>query len=211
MKKILGLSIAAFLVLGLVGGGTWAYFSDTETSSTNILSAGTLDLKLNSGDADVTTITASVSDVKPGDSNSGSVTLQAGGTLAGELDITLSAITNTQGSGGTEYEASGSGELGANAYISIYIDVDQSGTWNTGDLELENDETIVPYDTDSTLDGGTIDSFDSDSWDDIYSGTFTGPDDFRIEWNIPTGVGNSIQGDSASFDISFVLEQAAAD
>ena len=35
MKKILGLAVAALLVMGLVGGGTWAYFSDTETSTGN--------------------------------------------------------------------------------------------------------------------------------------------------------------------------------
>ena len=44
MKKIIGLSIAAILVMGLVGGGTWAYFSDTETSTGNTFTAGILDL-----------------------------------------------------------------------------------------------------------------------------------------------------------------------
>ena len=33
MKKVLGLSIAVVLIIGLVGGGTWAYFSDIETTS----------------------------------------------------------------------------------------------------------------------------------------------------------------------------------
>jgi predicted ribosomally synthesized peptide with SipW-like signal peptide len=28
MKKILGLSVAAMMIMALVGGGTWAYFSD---------------------------------------------------------------------------------------------------------------------------------------------------------------------------------------
>ena len=31
MKKILGLTVAAILVMALVGGGTWAYFRDVET------------------------------------------------------------------------------------------------------------------------------------------------------------------------------------
>ncbi|MFA5761408.1 MAG: TasA family protein, partial [Dehalococcoidales bacterium] len=44
MKKILGLAISALLLIGLVGGGTWAYFSDTETSNDNTWTAGTLNL-----------------------------------------------------------------------------------------------------------------------------------------------------------------------
>jgi len=44
VKKILGLSIAIVLIIGLVAGGTWAYFSDTETSTGNTFSAGTVDI-----------------------------------------------------------------------------------------------------------------------------------------------------------------------
>ena len=54
MKKILGLTIAALLVMGMVGGGTWAYFSDTEASTNNSLTAGTLDLNVDGGDIPVT-------------------------------------------------------------------------------------------------------------------------------------------------------------
>ncbi|HEX76780.1 MAG TPA: hypothetical protein G4O12_09435, partial [Dehalococcoidia bacterium] len=37
MKKILGLTIAALLVIGTVSSGTWAYFTDTEQSVNNSL------------------------------------------------------------------------------------------------------------------------------------------------------------------------------
>ncbi len=40
MKKILGLTTSIMLFIG-----TWAYFSDIETSTGNALTAGTLDLK----------------------------------------------------------------------------------------------------------------------------------------------------------------------
>ncbi len=210
MKKILGLTIAALLVMALVGGGTWAYFSDPEYSSGNMLTAGTLDLTLDGGNADIEVIEASVSNVAPGDSNSEYVTLAAAGTLAGELDILFSVITNVNGSGGTEYELAGSGELGANATIAVWIDVDESGTWNTGDIELEP-AGADPFDSDSTLDGATIDSFDSVSWDDIHLGTFSGSDRFYIDWDVDVSVGNDIQGDSVSFDITFTLEQPEVD
>ena len=46
MKKILGLSVAALLVIAMVGGATWAFFQDTESSTGNRIMAGTLDLTL---------------------------------------------------------------------------------------------------------------------------------------------------------------------
>ncbi|MCK4368488.1 MAG: SipW-dependent-type signal peptide-containing protein [Dehalococcoidales bacterium] len=46
MKKILGLTIAIVLIIGLVAGGTWAYFTDTETSTGNTFTAGTIDIAI---------------------------------------------------------------------------------------------------------------------------------------------------------------------
>ncbi len=61
LKKKLGLGmLSAALGLALVGGGTYAYFNDVETSN-NTFTAGTLDLTL-----DPTEI-INVSDIKPGD------------------------------------------------------------------------------------------------------------------------------------------------
>jgi len=45
MKRIIGLTIAFMLSLGMSGIGTCAYFSDVETSTGNQLAAGTPDLK----------------------------------------------------------------------------------------------------------------------------------------------------------------------
>jgi len=65
MKKILGLTVAVLLSIGMVGIGTWAYFSDVETSTSNVLAAGTLDLKTN--DADGVSQTLLATNIKPGD------------------------------------------------------------------------------------------------------------------------------------------------
>jgi spore coat-associated protein N len=75
MKKKLGLGIAtAALGISLVGGGTFAYFSDTaETNGT--FAAGTLDLNANP-----TTI-IDVGNLKPGDWMNRSFTLGNGGSL----------------------------------------------------------------------------------------------------------------------------------
>ncbi|MDW2878209.1 CalY family protein [Bacillus infantis] len=74
-KKKFGLGIAsAALGVSLVGGGTFAYFSDT-AEATGSFAAGTLDLS-----ADPTTI-IDVDNIKPGDTMLRSFDLVNGGTL----------------------------------------------------------------------------------------------------------------------------------
>ncbi|NLE08228.1 MAG: hypothetical protein GX631_03110, partial [Dehalococcoidales bacterium] len=84
MKKILGLSVAALMVMGLVGGGTWAYFSDTEESTGNIFTAGTLDLCLyntsNTSSTGSITGTFSASIWAPGDTINGTLYINNDGS-----------------------------------------------------------------------------------------------------------------------------------
>ncbi|MFJ8527323.1 biofilm matrix protein CalY [Bacillus sp. NPDC094106] len=76
VKKKLGMGVAsAALGLSLIGGGTFAYFSDKEVSN-NTFAAGTLDLTL-----DPKTI-VDVKDLKPGDSAKKEFLLKNTGTLA---------------------------------------------------------------------------------------------------------------------------------
>ncbi|WP_339230870.1 CalY family protein [Oceanobacillus sp. FSL K6-2867] len=75
IKKKLGTGIiSAVLGLTLVGGGTFAYFSDTETTN-NTFAAGTLDLAVNP------TQIIEVDNIKPGDSMIRDFELQNNGTL----------------------------------------------------------------------------------------------------------------------------------
>ncbi len=75
IKQKLGLGAAsAVLGLSLIGGGTYAYFSDT-AEATATFAAGTLDLS-----ADPTTI-IDVKNIKPGDKMLRSFNLVNGGTL----------------------------------------------------------------------------------------------------------------------------------
>ncbi len=202
MKKIMGLTIAALLIIGLVGGGTYAYFSDTESSTGNTLSAATLDLRINGGDAAVTTF--NVSNVAPGDSDSANSTLTNVGSLLGEFDVATSAITNTPYAGGGEFD-DGTGDLGANAEIAMYIDIDMSGDESAGDVGLKSDGTT--YDPSVALDYDVIDNYDTETWDAVANMATTVSYGFRVEWRVDTSVGNAIQGDSVSFDVDFVLEQ----
>ncbi|WP_087972552.1 TasA family protein [Oceanobacillus rekensis] len=85
IKKKLGMGVAtAVLGLGLIGGGTFAYFSDQEVSN-NTFAAGTLDLSLSP------TEIIEVTNIKPGDTMLRPFTL----TNSGTLDIkTVDLITN---------------------------------------------------------------------------------------------------------------------
>ncbi|WP_312503886.1 TasA family protein, partial [Bacillus luti] len=61
LKKKLGMSVAsAALGLSLIGGGTFAYFSDKEVSE-NTFAAGTLDLSIDPQ------VIIDVDKIKPGD------------------------------------------------------------------------------------------------------------------------------------------------
>ena len=103
----------------------------------------------------------------------------------------------------------GSGELGASANITMYIDVDQSSDWSSGDIGLKSDGTTYEHPT--ALDYDVIDNYDSESWDATENMTALESHYFFVLWDVSTSIGNDIQGDSASFDITFVLEQGAAD
>jgi len=101
MKKILGLSVAALMVMGLVGGGTWAYFSDTETVSDNMFAAGTLDLGLSTtaGQNPTQSITGTfdASNWAPGDTKTATIYVNNEGTIAMSsvnLTWTISDVTD---------------------------------------------------------------------------------------------------------------------
>ncbi|WP_257348674.1 CalY family protein [Pseudalkalibacillus decolorationis] len=75
LKKKFGMSVlTASLGLSLIGGGTYAYFSDTEVTN-NTFAAGTLDLSV-----DPTTI-IDVNNLKPGDTMVREFVLTNNGTL----------------------------------------------------------------------------------------------------------------------------------
>ncbi|MFA1818913.1 TasA family protein [Virgibacillus oceani] len=98
IKKQLITAFSIFtLGIGLIGGGTFAYFSDTEVSS-NTFTAGTLDLSV-----DPTTI-INVENIKPGDSFYRNFELTNEGTLDIEKVLleTSYSVTDATGNNGEE-------------------------------------------------------------------------------------------------------------
>ncbi len=97
MKKILISLITMAAVAGLIGGGAFAYFNDTETSSGNTFTAGTLDLKVDGKDDGTTVAHVTLSDMKPcADSGYYKWVLKNDGSLPGKLSVTFGAMTNNE-------------------------------------------------------------------------------------------------------------------
>jgi predicted ribosomally synthesized peptide with SipW-like signal peptide len=213
MNKIL-IGISLTLIAGTAAVGvTRAYFSDSENSAGNTIAAGTLDLKIAGGDSAVTLF--NLSNKAPGDTGSAKATLNNSGSLGGELDVTMGTVDddacNPDGTNdGTEY-CDTNANLGSNAQMAPYLDVDQSGSWSSGDIGLKSDAT--KYANPTSLDYATINSYSGKSWNDVYGGLMAAAasDDFTVNWQIPTATGNSIQGDDVGFAVTFTLEQAGVD
>ncbi|WP_102273059.1 CalY family protein [Cytobacillus massiliigabonensis] len=131
-KKKLGLGIAsAALGISLVGGGTFAYFSDTEVTNSTF-AAGTLDLAANP-----TTI-IDVKNIKPGDTMVREFNLENNGTL----DISSIDL-------GTKYtvnDANGNNQDDFGKHIKVLFleNADKTGDgWVIGDYNDVISETTL--------------------------------------------------------------------
>jgi len=215
MKKILISLMAIALVIGLVGAGTVAYFSDTETSEDNTFTAGTLDLTAVGGSP----MPFAVANMKPGDSGSGTVTLTNAGTIgAAELDIAVSTIVNddvdTAEPENDQGTNTGNGDLGGQLLMVLWLNVNQNGVFDAGDVELLNDGTVSAYDATNnpTLTYVAADTYSGDSWNEVLAEMAQGAvDDFVISYKLPADTDNSIMTDKITFDVTFTLEQGGAD
>lgn len=137
MKKILFSLFVTFIFIGLISGATSAYFSDTETSTGNTFAAGTLDLNLDGGNTNVVKFT--VSNIKPGDSSTGTWRVSNVGSITGYLD--LQNITQTHSAGtSTESELAVEnpdiGTLGSLLNIDLFVDTDNDGVHDSGETTI---------------------------------------------------------------------------
>jgi predicted ribosomally synthesized peptide with SipW-like signal peptide len=92
-KKALVAIFIAGLVATMAGAGTFSYFNDTETSSGNTFTAGTLDLKVD-GQDDPNVVHIVLSDIAPGWEQGYKWTLKNVGSVSGKVSVKFSAITN---------------------------------------------------------------------------------------------------------------------
>ncbi len=137
MKKILFSAMAILLSLGLMGGA-FAYFSDTETSSGNTMTAGTLDMQIansnpNWGDGVIATW-ASPPNWAPGDTVEATLRITNIGSIGSKWLWFKTVNVNEYEGNGPESEPGGSPHDIAN-HIFIkdfrisWNGVDWSGNW----------------------------------------------------------------------------------
>jgi len=97
MKKILISLITVAVVAGLVGGGAFAYFNDTETSSGNTFTTATLDLKVDGQDDGATVAHVTLSNMEPcDDSGYYKWVLKNDGSIPGKLSVTFGPMTDNE-------------------------------------------------------------------------------------------------------------------
>ena len=211
--------IISLLIIGtvatLIGTGIVSNFSDTESANSNTFTAGTLNLQV--GSADPCTEAISLSGKVPGDTGNAANWLATNsGSIAGDLTVTISAITNNENTRSEVETAAGdasadTGELGANLKIALWMDVDKDTTWSSGDYYLKSDETVVAWESGVTVPVAayaTVDSYDSDEWTDAANvAASTDAGKFRVEYDLPSGTTNVVQSDSCVFNITFTLNQ----
>ncbi|MDI6903774.1 MAG: TasA family protein [Methanocellales archaeon] len=101
--KILTSLLVIGIVIGLTGGATFAYFSDTETSTGNVFSAGTLDLQvgLPCGEVDNPGALFTFSNLKPCQSETMEIGFDNVGSLPGKVTVSLSLADNDDSSAAT--------------------------------------------------------------------------------------------------------------
>ncbi|AVQ99935.1 spore coat-associated protein N precursor [Oceanobacillus picturae] len=191
IKKQLGLGIAsAALGLTLVSGGTFAYFSDTETSS-NTFAAGTLDL------AAAPTEIIEVDNIKPGDTMVRDFELQNNGTLDIEKVLLDTDYTVTDAAGDN------TGDFGEHIMVEFLYNADKLDEviYQTTLAELKtmtpeavNENVFLPLLGENGLPVGTI-------------------DDLVVQFNfVDNGEDqNEFQGDTLSLEWTFTAQQTAGE
>ena len=212
MKKILGLTVVALLIMGLVGGGTWAYFSDPESSTGNTFAAGTLDLEVDTENPWTSTaIDNSATPMKPGETFSPiSIDCKNVGSLPGDLYMQITTVLGvggdnmlpyTKASSEPEYEAEGGTYDALDAPNNDNTPVDTIDTVMT--LSCEKGGSGI-----TGLDGVKLDVAGGAGWK-LVEASLAVDAIAKVDLGatLEDTATNEYQGDTVSFTIEFQLVQ----
>lgn len=222
MKKILFVLMACVLCIGLVGGA-FAYFSDTETSSGNTFTAGTLDLVLsNDGSSYTDGVVAtwvSPTNWAPGDPEViAELRMQNSGTIGVKLvGVKAQSLSETPGSDMTDniadniivttikYTEGGSYLYGN--LISYYGPIMDGGPGGNGDGVLTLREFVnSPYNMLFWI-GNPPD----DARPDYLPAGNAGTEKVELGFTLPSTAENDCQGDQAGFELLITAYQSFND
>ncbi|HLS09217.1 CalY family protein [Lentibacillus sp.] len=191
IKKQLGMGVmTAALGLTLISGGTYAYFSSSQTTN-NTFAAGTLDLAV-----EPTTI-IDVDSLKPGDSVTRSFELQN----SGSLDINKVLLETDYSV--TDAEGDNTGDFGEHIQVEFLYNADQlndviyeTTLAELKDMEPEavNEEVFLPMLGEDGLEAGTLDDL-------VVKFSFVDNGEEQ----------NQFQGDSLNLEWTFNAQQTAGE
>jgi len=206
--------LMSILMIGVVamaaGAGTFAYFSDTETSTENTFTAGTLDLTLSNDGTTYTdgvTATWTASNMKPGDTGVDTLYIKNAGSISGYIDLSGIGVTDAEGA---NPESETTGVMSDDLKIQLWIDTDGDEVVDVDGAGNLLEESVYPAAAIGAPDPGmaTIDgiasSYDLD--EPISAGSVI---NLTMKWELPTGTGNDVQGDSVTLEMTVELDQIA--
>lgn len=236
MKKIIGLGVAVAVVIALVTTGTFALFSDTETSSPNTFTAGIIDLEVDAEDEGGVIFTAQddplpeifrelyTGDIKPGDSGEVTISLHLKAD-SNDADLWMQ-ILNLTPDGGilSEPECKAEGgtwnnttkecldatsvddDICAEIEVLLWLDMDDTSPAVPGDNIYQDGETILYG---SVAAGGETlnDLFNLQDPLTVKDGAVACTI-YYVGWSWElSDVGNEHQGDKCTFDVKFGADQ----
>lgn len=202
MGKILKSLSLVLAVAAIAGYGTYSYFSDTEASTGNTFTAGSIDLTLggdfksaNNGNkqtsfvaSDGSTALYDFTDLKPGDQGDGAFNLSV--TTNDAYVCAKSTITSTPENGindpekkaGDVTDGDNGGELQNYLRFATYADLDDSGTYSDGDPVNVGQYNAVP-----TYNGITVADLGAAGWVPVAQ-SVDYPNSWLVLQNLPHGV-----------------------
>ncbi len=198
-RRVLGGIVTLGGAAAAAGAGTFAYFSDSESSTDNEVVAGTMDLN------DPTNGQISVSNIAPGEtvpSGGGTTTISAtydaSSTLDAEGDFSSSLSEPSEPS-----EPSTSTNQSASDFAS-QLTVTTAELTRNGSVETDLTTSPQSVSTAADLGGLSVD----DGFGTIAPGDTIG---LRLGLTFDSGAGNAYQADGVSIDATFTAEQPSAD
>lgn len=193
MKTILK-SLAAIVAVGAIAGGaTFAYFSDTESSDDNLLTAGTLDLVVG-GQVPIV-----LEDMYPGQSEEKVFTVKNEGSITGHIRVAMDDIVNDdnginepESEAGDNDNGAGNGELCEN----LKVQIDQVSQNNYSNVLRPLTNGVIPFNDLPNVDWQNNIFLDEGDTDAI-----------KVTFMVDGDTGNIIQSDKCGFDLLLTLIQ----
>lgn len=214
--------LALLLVAGMAGAGTWAYFSDTESSTVNTFQAGTFDLNLrddNEDWSDGVTASWAISNMKPGQETYGFVDAEVFGSVpANHLEIACDYTVTEESpavESDTDPNTNAHPDEMAKCMVITYARY-QDGVYDidllTGHNEIGAQETKTAWQIKDVNNDGRITLYDfkRSSLNDLPLQPQLEQFTLKMKVKFDENSGNDFQGDTLNATLTFTANQDAS-